>query len=190
MGDFRNVMDGDRCPRCKEGTFKLYRGIEIGHVFKLGTKYSEQLGAAFLDSSGKAQTMIMGCYGTGLSRILSAIVEQHHDEQGILWPLSIAPMQVHIIPITAKDDVQVSVVQQLYDRLTKQGVQVLIDDRDERPGVKFKDADLIGIPIRIVVGKAAELGEVEFMERRSREKEVISLEEAYDRVRQLVGSIL
>lgn len=190
IGDFRNVKEGECCPRCKEGTFKFYKGIEIGHVFKLGTKYSEQLGAAFHDASGNEQTMIMGCYGIGISRILSAIIEQHHDEDGMIWPVSIAPMQVHIIPVSVKDEMQVNTARQLYDRMVKQGVEVLLDDRDERPGVKFKDADLIGLPVRIVVGKGAADGLVEFVERSRQEKEMISLEEAVGRATELLHAFL
>ncbi|WHX46948.1 proline--tRNA ligase [Paenibacillus woosongensis] len=186
VGDFRNVKEGEHCPRCKEGTFKFYRGIEVGHVFKLGTKYSEHLGAAFLDAQGESKQMIMGCYGIGVSRLLSAVIEQHHDEDGMIWPISIAPMQVHIIPVSAKDEVQMGTAWQVYDRLMEHGAEVLLDDRDERPGVKFKDADLIGLPIRIVVGKGAADGLVEFMERSQREKELITLEEAVERVKGLL----
>lgn len=182
VGDFRNVAEGDCCPRCEQGRLKFYKGIEIGHVFKLGTKYSEQLDASFLDASGNSQAMIMGCYGIGLSRILSAMIEQHHDEDGMIWPISIAPMQVHIIPISVKNEEQMGIAQKLYDRLIKHGAEVLLDDRAERPGVKFKDADLIGIPIRVVVGKGAVEGIVEFMERRLGEKESITVTEAVERV--------
>jgi prolyl-tRNA synthetase len=186
VGDFHNVIEGDNCPRCNEGILKFYRGIEIGHVFKLGTKYSEKLGATFLDPSGRAQTMIMGCYGIGVSRILSAVIEQKHDDYGIIWPLTLAPFHVHLIPISAKDDLQMQVVNDLYTRLLDNGVEVLIDDRDERPGVKFKDSDLIGIPIRIVVGKDAAQGKVEFIERRNNEKESIHFNDAFERIIGLV----
>ncbi|WP_110932905.1 proline--tRNA ligase [Paenibacillus bouchesdurhonensis] len=182
VGDFRSVVEGDRCPRCQEGRFKFYKGIEVGHVFKLGTKYSRQMDASYLDASGKSQAMIMGCYGIGVSRILSAVIEQHHDEDGMIWPLSIAPMQIHIIPISIKDEEQLGTAEQLYDDLVKHGIEVLLDDRDERPGVKFKDADLIGIPIRIVIGKGAAEGRVEFMERHLRMKESISVAEVVERV--------
>ncbi|MCR8644349.1 proline--tRNA ligase [Paenibacillus sp. N1-5-1-14] len=182
IGDFRNVNEGDACPRCAEGIFKLYRGIEMGHVFKLGTKYSESLGATFLDSNGRSQHMIMGCYGIGISRILSAVIEQHNDEFGIVWPKALAPYQVHLIPISVKDETQMQIANDLYERLLANGVEVLIDDRDERAGVKFKDADLIGIPYRIVIGKGAAEGMVEFVERSKGEKESLTVEEAYARV--------
>ncbi|MNW44752.1 Proline--tRNA ligase [compost metagenome] len=177
VGDFRNVSQGDSCPRCEQGELQFYRGIEIGHVFKLGTKYSEKLGATYLDSSGKELTMIMGCYGIGVSRILSAVVEQSHDEQGIVWPISIAPFHVHLVPISVKDEVQMNLVDQLYQQLSKHGFEVLIDDREERPGVKFKDSDLIGIPIRIVIGKDAPQGLVEFAERGAGHKTTVEADQ-------------
>ncbi|WP_442600638.1 proline--tRNA ligase [Paenibacillus sp. KN14-4R] len=182
VGDFRNVNEGDKCPRCAEGIFKLYRGIEMGHVFKLGKKYSETLGATFLDASGKSQHMIMGCYGIGISRILSAVIEQHHDESGIIWPSALAPFQVHLIPISTKDEKQMQIANDLYHRLVENGIEVLIDDRDERPGVKFKDSDLIGIPQRIIIGKDAENGFVEFVERSKNRKESVTIEEAFSRI--------
>ncbi|MNZ94179.1 Proline--tRNA ligase [compost metagenome] len=171
------MSQGDSCPRCEKGELQFYRGIEIGHVFKLGTKYSEKLGATYLDSSGKEQTMIMGCYGIGVSRILSAVVEQNHDEHGMVWPISIAPFHVHLVPISVKDEVQMNVVEQLYHQLSKHGVEVLVDDREERPGVKFKDSDLIGIPIRIVIGKDAAQGLVEFVERGAGHKTTIEADQ-------------
>lgn len=166
-GERRQVVEGDACARCREGSLQFFKGIEVGHVFKLGTPYSEKLGAAFLDSSGKEQLMIMGCYGIGISRILSAIVEQNHDERGIIWPATLAPFYVHIVPISVKDQRQLQAAEELYQRLRESGIEVLIDDRDERIGVKFKDADLIGIPIQIVIGQQAEQGIVEVTERRT-----------------------
>lgn len=180
-GDFRNVIEGDTCPRC-EGTLKFYRGIEVGHVFKLGTKYSDKLGAKYLDANGKEQVMIMGCYGIGVSRVLSAIVEQCSDENGIIWPMSVAPFHVHLIPVSAKDEAQVKVAEDLYNRLRENGVEVLLDDRDERPGVKFKDSDLIGIPVRVTVGKGAVEGRVEYKERKHNEQHDITVEEAFARI--------
>ncbi|GAX90560.1 proline--tRNA ligase [Effusibacillus lacus] len=184
-GDFRNVLEGDRCPRCS-GTLKFYRGIEVGHVFKLGTKYSEKLGAKYLDANGKEQVMIMGCYGIGVSRVLSAIVEQSHDDNGMIWPVAVAPFHVHLIPVSVKDEAQIKVAEELYDRLRQTGVEVLMDDRDERPGVKFKDSDLTGIPIRLTVGKGAGEGRVEYKERAQSESMDLSIEEAMDRIVKLV----
>lgn len=180
--DFRNVVEGDSCPRCGQGKLQLHRGIEVGHVFKLGTKYSEKLSATFLDQSGKATPIIMGCYGIGVSRILSAVVEQHHDDHGIIWPMALTPYHVHIIVISIKDDIQMQLVQQLTTQLELNGVEVLIDDRNERPGVKFKDSDLIGIPYRIVVGKDAMNGTVEWVDRRANSKEPITSDTAVQRV--------
>lgn len=182
-GDFRIVQEGDDCPRCTEGRLKFYRGIEVGHVFKLGTKYSEKMGATYLDASGKERTMIMGCFGIGVSRILSAVIEQHHDEHGIVWPLELAPYRVHVVPVSIKDETQMRLAEQIYDRLRTLGVEVLLDDRDERAGVKFKDADLIGLPVRIVVGKDAGEGKVEFGERGTPGAKVkVTVEEAVERI--------
>ncbi|REK76694.1 proline--tRNA ligase [Paenibacillus paeoniae] len=186
VGDFRNVTEGEHCSRCAEGTLTFHRGIEVGHVFKLGTRYSEKLGARFLNASGQEQSFVMGCYGIGVSRILSAVVEQHHDETGIIWPMSIAPYQVHLIPISIKNEHQMGAAHDLYTRLQSMGIEALLDDRDERPGVKFKDADLIGIPIRIVIGKDAEQGMVEYTERRRLQKESQRIEEAVERIRQTI----
>lgn len=175
IGDYRNVTEGDSCPHC-EGTFKFYRGIEVGHVFKLGTKYSAALGAGFLNAAGRENPVIMGCYGIGVSRILSAVIEQNHDDGGILWPMAIAPFHVHLIPVSVQDPVQRGLAEKLYYRLQAEGMEVLMDDREERPGVKFKDSDLIGIPIRIVVGKQAGEGLVEIKERGQAAAEVIGYE--------------
>ncbi|WP_168121631.1 proline--tRNA ligase [Paenibacillus sp. HB172176] len=182
VGDYRNVLEGEGCPRCEEGKLKFHRGIELGHVFKLGTKYSEKLSANYLDACGKSQPFIMGCYGIGISRILSAVIEQHHDEGSILWPMSIAPYQVHIVPVSMKDEEQLMLARGLYDSLTKQGVEVLLDDRDERPGIKFKDSDLMGIPLRLIVGKHAGQGQVEYVVRSRHEKLVVSQSQAEARI--------
>lgn len=184
VGDYRNAVRGDCCPRCGN-SLAFHRGIEVGQVFKLGTKYSSKLGAVYLDHTGTEQPMVMGCYGIGISRVLSAIVEQHHDGNGILWPASVAPYQVHIIQVSMKDETQTAVTMQLAQQLEAQGVEVLIDDRDERPGVKFKDSDLIGIPQRITVGKHAAEGMVEYKERSSElGAELLSLEEVIVRIGQ------
>jgi prolyl-tRNA synthetase len=187
--DIRNVFEGDPCQRCT-GILQFHRGIEVGHVFKLGTKYSEKLGARFLDDAGKEQVAIMGCYGIGISRIISAVVEQNHDPNGIIWPISIAPYQVHLIIASLKDQNQLNIAENLYQRLRGYGVEVLLDDRDERAGVKFKDSDLIGLPIRIVIGKHAGEGRVEFKMRSTNETAIITVEEACSNVLQLVKDIL
>lgn len=182
VSNFRNVVAGDPCPRCHEGRLQILRGIEVGHVFKLGTKYSQQLGAVILDDQGRQQSMIMGCYGIGLSRLMSAIAEQHHDERGLIWPVTIAPYQAHLIPISMKDPQQMKLATQLYEDLTQAGVDVLLDDREERPGSKFHDADLIGIPYRVIIGKTAEQGQVEWLERGTMKRELISFNEAIQRI--------
>ncbi|MFC5529114.1 proline--tRNA ligase [Cohnella yongneupensis] len=189
VSDFRNVIEHDPCPRCAEGTLDFHRGIEVGHVFKLGTKYSDKLGAKFLNAAGQPQAAIMGCYGIGVSRMMSAACEQHHDDNGLVWPLAIAPYHVHILPVSVKDEAQMQAAEQLYETLTRQGVEVLLDDRDERPGVKFKDADLYGIPMQVVVGKQAGEGIVEFKSREQAVKNTITIEEAIDRIMEKMNSI-
>ncbi|MNI50794.1 Proline--tRNA ligase [compost metagenome] len=152
--DLRNITEADPCPRCSQ-PLTFTKGIEVGHVFKLGTAYSKKLSALYLNENGKEQPMIMGCYGIGVSRTLAAVIEQHHDEAGLVWPLAIAPFQIHLITINLQDQLQAELSNQLYLLLKQQGLDVLWDDRDERPGVKFKDADLLGFPLRITVGKKA-----------------------------------
>jgi prolyl-tRNA synthetase len=151
LADLRNAGAGDPCPRCGEA-LELKQAIEIGHVFKLGTKYSESLEAKFLDDKEQQHTIIMGCYGIGVNRIIAALVETSHDENGIIWPMSLAPYEVIITPLNVKDPEVMQPAERLYAELKAAGVDVLFDDRDQRPGVKFKDADLIGIPLRVIVG--------------------------------------
>ncbi|MCL2622087.1 MAG: His/Gly/Thr/Pro-type tRNA ligase C-terminal domain-containing protein, partial [Planctomycetaceae bacterium] len=158
--DFRNAVAGDTCPECG-GTYETARGIEVGHIFKLGTKYSEALGAKFLDTNETQKTIIMGCYGIGVNRILVGVCETSIDESGIIWPVALAPYEVVITPLKT-DETSMSIANQLCEQLETLGVDCLIDDRDQRAGVKFKDADLIGFPLRIVLGpKGLENGEVE-----------------------------
>lgn len=182
VGDFRNVVSGDACPRCHDGKLELLQSIEVGHVFKLGTKYSKRLGAVFLDAQGRQQPMLMGCYGIGLSRLMSAIAEQHQDDRGLIWPASVAPYQAHLIPISARDPLQMELAAQLYEQLTQAGIEVLLDDREERPGSKFHDADLIGIPYRVIIGKSAEQGQVEWLERAAMKRELVTAAEAIRRI--------
>ncbi|SMB94043.1 prolyl-tRNA synthetase [Desulfonispora thiosulfatigenes DSM 11270] len=152
FADLRLIEEGELCPKCQE-SLNFARGIEVGQVFKLGTRYSEALNATYLDSNGKKQIIHMGCYGIGVSRTLAATVEQNNDENGIIWPKTIAPYQVIIIPVSVKDEEQVRLAEELYKQLQEKGVEVILDDRNERAGVKFKDADLIGIPVKITIGK-------------------------------------
>ena len=147
-------MEGDPSPDGK-GTIRFARGIEVGHIFKLGTTYSEAMNANYLDENGRSQSYIMGCYGIGVSRTMSAIAEQFNDENGLVWPTNIAPYHIHVIPVNMKDTDQVALAEELYALLKKNRYEVLLDDRSERPGVKFKDSDLIGLPIRVTVGKKA-----------------------------------
>ncbi len=168
--DIRMVEEGDLCPKCGTAMHSA-RGIEVGQVFKLGTKYSSALKATFLDENGKEQPLIMGCYGIGVGRTVAAIIEQHHDEHGIKWPMSVAPYQVIVVPVSIKDEQQASVAEEIYAALKEAGVEVVLDDRNERPGVKFKDADLIGFPIRITIGrKSLENGNVEVTLRQTGER--------------------
>jgi len=164
IADIRTIVSGDPCPKCK-APVETCRGIEVGHIFKLGTKYSDALDCKFLDQAGQEKSMIMGCYGIGVGRTLAAIIEQHYDENGIIWPLATAPYHAIVIPTNTSDELINSVAEDIHNRLQEAGIEVLIDDRAERPGVKFKDADLIGIPLRITVGRKASEGIVEYKER-------------------------
>ncbi|HPQ81644.1 MAG TPA: proline--tRNA ligase [bacterium] len=164
--DIRRACAGDRCPRCEGGVYEEHRGIEVGQVFFLGTKYSEAMKAVYADEKGEEKTMVMGCYGIGISRTAAAAIEQNHDERGMIWPLPIAPYHVEVIPLSAKGEVM-DVAEKIHRDLEAAGVEVVLDDRDERAGVKFADADLIGIPYRIIVGeKGLKDGVVELKERR------------------------
>ncbi|HVE73095.1 MAG TPA: proline--tRNA ligase [Thermoanaerobaculia bacterium] len=180
-GDFTTALAGDLCVRC--GTaLEIYRGIEVGHIFKLGTKYSESMHCEFLDESGKRVPMIMGCYGLGIGRTVAAAIEQSHDDDGIIWPMPIAPFEV-VVTIIGKEESVVSAATDIYEKLFAAGVDVLLDDRDERPGVKFKDADLIGFPLRIAVGaKSLAAGNVEWSWRKDRAKQLAPPEEALNTV--------
>ena len=174
IGDIIEVKEGDLCPKCgAKLTFK--KGIECGNTFKLGTKYSESLGLNYLDQNNQLKPVVMGCYGIGLARIMTAVAEQRADEMGIAWPVSIAPYQVALVLINGKDEVQKTVADQLYQIIQSMGFEVLYDDRDERPGVKFKDMELIGIPVQITVGKKAQDGMIE-IKKRGQEKEEITVE--------------
>jgi prolyl-tRNA synthetase len=183
--DLREAAAGDTCPLC-DGTLQAVRGIELGHVFKLGTKYSEALGAVFQDEKGEQHPLVMGCYGIGVSRIVAALVEQWHDDSGITWPLSVAPFQVAVLLLDPKNEEVVKTAEQLYSDLGAQGYDVLLDDRDERPGVKFKDAELIGYPLVVVVGKkAAQEGLLEVRRRKDKSEQVVPIAEALAAVKEL-----
>ena len=192
LADIRSVVDGDLCPECG-ASLKLYRGIEVGHIFLLGTKYSDAMNATYLDEKGEKRPLVMGCYGIGISRLLAALVEQHHDQDGISWPMATAPFQVHIVQL-GQEPVVLEATARLEAELERQGLEVLVDDRDERPGVKFKDADLLGVPVRLTVGKKSlESGGVELKLRRAasgRSVEIVALERAAAQVFELVQQAL
>lgn len=185
--DLKVLQEGDPCPVCGAPT-KHARGIEVGQVFKLGTKYSESMGAMYVDENQKEQPIVMGCYGIGVTRTLAAVVEQHHDENGIIWPMSVAPYHAIITLVKPDDETQAAAAEKIYEALNDARVEVLLDDRKERPGVKFKDADLLGIPVRITVGKLAGEGKVEYKLRRDAEKEEITIEDAISRAIEIVNN--
>lgn len=174
--DLRTVMEGDLAPN-GDGTLSVFKALEIGHIFKLGTKYSESMGATVLDASGAKVPMVMGSYGIGVERIMAAAIEQNSDENGIIWPAAIAPFDVVITITDIRDQSLLSTGEKIYAGLTAKGVDTLLDDRDERAGVKFKDADLIGIPLRINIGRGVAAGVVELIDRRTREAEEIAIDE-------------
>lgn len=186
--DIRLVEAGELCPQCGK-PLKVTRGIEVGNIFQLGTKYSKPMNAVYLDQNGKAQPYVMGCYGIGISRTAAAAVEAHYDDKGIKWPLAIAPYHAIVIPVSTKDETQMKVAEDIYKTLLKHGVEAVIDDRDERPGVKFKDADLIGFPYRITVGKTISEGLVEFKIRETDETSSIKPEDAAEIVITAVNNL-
>ena len=184
--DLRFIQEGDPSPD-GQGTIKFAKGIEVGHVFKLGTRYSESMSGMILDENGRQKPMIMGCYGIGVSRTVSAIAEQFNDEKGLIWPVNIAPYQVHLIPVNMKDEAQKQLGEELYEQLTRAGYDVLIDDRPERAGVKFADSDLIGMPVRVTVGKKAQEGIVELKIRENGESFEIPVGELLERLKTIIG---
>jgi prolyl-tRNA synthetase len=184
--DLRFALEGDPCPRCSGGSLVMSRGIEVGHIFRLGTKYSASLGANFLDAGGRPRPMVMGCYGIGVGRTVAAAIEQNHDEHGIIFPPSIAPFQVIISAVKPTDPRIRETAERIYGALLGAGIDTLLDDRDERPGIKFKDADLIGIPLRVTVGAKAKEGMVEVRLRKSRETVEVRENELHATVRKLL----
>ncbi len=177
--------EGDPCPRCGE-PLASYRGIEGGHIFILGTHYSDKMSATFLDEQGETRSLVMGCYGIGVTRLMAAAIEQHHDADGIQWPIPIAPYQAIVLPLGADADVAAA-AETLYEALRAAGISVLLDDRQERPGVKFKEADLIGVPIRLTIGsRTLAEGKAEIKLRTDKESRLVALGEAAAEVRRLV----
>lgn len=179
VADIRLIQEGDPCPHCG-GKVSKARGIEVGQVFKLFTKYSEAMHATFLDENGKEKPMVMGCYGVGVSRTMAAAIEQNNDKDGMIWPVAIAPYEVLVVPVNTKDEASTQKAEAIYEELKKAGVEAVIDDRNERPGVKFKDADLIGYPLRVVVGpKTLAEGKIEVKVRRTGEVQMLPLDSDY-----------
>jgi prolyl-tRNA synthetase len=183
--DLRSVESGELCPRCEQGTLEVYKAMEIGHIFKLGTKYSESMGATVLTQDGKEVPIVMGSYGIGVERIITAAIEQNNDQDGIIWPKSIAPFDVIVTVTNMKDDVLRETGERLYKDLQRAGLETLLDDRDERAGVKFKDADLIGIPYRVTIGRKTADGLVELFDRRAKASEDVKLRDVVSRVQNL-----
>ncbi|HIU85399.1 TPA: proline--tRNA ligase [Candidatus Spyradomonas excrementavium] len=188
FADIRLVEKGEKCPDCGEPLF-VTKGIEVGNIFQLGTKYSEKMNAVFTDENGKERPFIMGCYGIGISRTAAAAVERHHDEYGIKWPLAIAPYHVDVVPVNIGEEKQMKIAEEIYNKLLEKGVEAVIDDRDERAGVKFKDSELIGFPFRITAGKTVDEGLVEFKIRETGEVLKITPDEAVEKVVQAVQNI-
>jgi len=187
--DLRVAQAGDLCPKCG-ATLTIERGIEVGHVFKLGMKYSKAMQATFLDEEGKEQFCVMGCYGIGVSRIAAAAIEQNHDEQGIIWPMPIAPYQAILLPIASKDPKALEMAESVYEELRAAGIEVLLDDRDERAGIKFKDADLIGIPIRLTFGKGVAENKIEVKRRDTQAVTMVLRPEIVARVKALCAEMM
>jgi prolyl-tRNA synthetase len=191
FADLRLAVAGDSCPRCDAGFLESHRGIEVGQIFYLGNKYSEPLGATYLDAEGRERPIAMGCYGIGISRLVAAAIEQNNDSNGIIWPFSIAPFHVLLLPINYRDKAIQGASDRLYQQLEKRGIEVLLDDRDERPGVKFKDADLIGIPLRLTVGaKGLEKDRVELRRRRDGKTDEIPVGDVAQTVHGIVTEAL
>ncbi|MCF7618837.1 proline--tRNA ligase [Bacillus sonorensis] len=188
FADLRFIQEGDPSPDGK-GTIHFAKGIEVGQVFKLGTRYSEAMNATYLDENGRAQPMLMGCYGIGISRTLSAIVEQHHDDKGLIWPLNVSPYDLHILALNMKNDAQAQLAEKLYEDFKAKGYDVLFDDRAERAGVKFADSDLIGLPVRITVGKRADEGVVEVKIRKTGESFEVAVDELSDFIEKQMKSL-
>jgi len=185
--EIAKIETDNSCPSCDTGILKTERGIEVGHVFQLGTKYSEKMNATFLDESGAKIPYVMGCYGIGIGRTAAASIEQNNDANGIIWPLPIAPYHVAVIPVNAADPIQMQAAEKIYNELIAKGVEAILDDRDERAGVKFKDIDLIGIPMKIVIGKTLADGKVEFSMRDGSRKELVNVEEIVGEVVKIVS---
>ena len=186
--DIRLVQRGELCPQCGK-PLSVTKGIEVGNIFKLGTKYSKPMNAVYTDINGKTHPYVMGCYGIGISRTAAAAVEAHYDEHGIKWPIAIAPYHVVIVPVNIKDELQMKVAEKMYKDLQAAGVEVVFDERDERAGVKFKDADLIGFPFRVTVGKTINDGFVEYKTRETGDIEKLTPDEATQKLINIIKAV-
>ncbi len=186
FADFVWAKEGDRCPNCNN-EMSMHRGLEVGHIFKLGTKYSSSMNATFLDEKGESHPFIMGCYGFGISRMIAAVIEQHHDKDGIIWPMNIAPFQILILPVNVNDSAVMDAATRFERELEDNGIEVLMDDRNVSPGVKFKDADLIGIPLRLTIGKKLKEGKVELFDRGNRRIETHQIDDALAQILQRIN---
>jgi prolyl-tRNA synthetase len=185
--DLREVRAGEPCPQCG-GTLDLVRGIEVGHIFKLGRKYTEAFGVSVLGPGGEKITPVMGCYGIGVERAMAAIAEVHHDDTGLRWPVQVAPFTVTVILLSTRDEAARGTAETIYESLRSAGIDAIIDDRDERPGVKFKDAELTGIPVRVSVGsRDLADGVVEVVRRATGEKERVPVDEVQKHVQELLA---
>ncbi|MGI6119035.1 MAG: proline--tRNA ligase [Desulfosporosinus sp.] len=190
VADLRMIEPGEACPKCGV-PLQEARGIEVGQIFKLGTKYSKALGATFLDENGEEKYCVMGCYGIGVSRLIAAAIEQYHDDNGIIWPMSIAPYQSIIVPVSTRDALIMETAEKLYLELQRLGVEVILDDRDERAGVKFKDADLVGYPLRVTIGsKTLANGQVELRDRKTGETKLVPVQELAGLVKTMIDKAL
>ncbi len=188
--DIQNIHEGDPCPQCSDGVYKIKRGIEVGHIFVLGTKYSEAMKANFLDPDGKEKPMIMGCYGIGVGRTAAAAIEQNHDDKGIIWPTPIAPFQVIIIPVNFSHEEARAASESTYKSLWEAGIETLLDDRKDRLGGKLKDADLMGIPLQIIIGpKNLEAGNIEIKIRKTNESSLHPFPEVLQKIPDMLKSL-
>ncbi len=185
----RNVIAGDACSKCGS-PLELRKTIELGHIFKLGLRYSESMKLRVLNEQGKEVPVVMGSYGIGVERLVAAVIEAYHDAEGIAWPWSVAPLHIVVTPVSLKDEAAMKKAEEIYEKLAAEGYEVLLDDRDERPGVKFKDADLVGFPLRVVPGpRSLEKGMVELFERGTKSKVEVPLDRLYDEIRERSGRL-
>lgn len=187
VGDIRYALHSDTCPKCGSGKFKVVRGIEVGHIFKLGTKYSDKMKCVYLAENNQEKTMIMGCYGIGIGRTAQAAIEQNNDKDGIIWPVPLSPFQVAVVPVNSSLKEQVETAQKIYDEGRGAGVEMILDDREQRIGVKLKDIDLIGIPIKLIIGKALKDGKVEIKLRKNGEVKLVPVDKVLEEVKTLLS---